>query len=142
MSFSSELNVNYAYDFLLFGIVSSAKDYKLAWSINQALQIRLVKANDLKIDFNKDHSIIITNFIFKTSHCTFKLLKNESYAANKQPGYLLPDQQQINYLLKIKDATETIRTDDISAKMHTIPDIDSLTLFDVNTLLFKDNLIF
>lgn len=143
MSFSNELDVRYEYDFLLFGIVSSAKDYKLAWSINQALQIRLVKAHELEIEVNKDHSIIISNFIFKTSHCTFRLLKNKAYTADKQQwDYFLPDQQQVDYLLMIKDGTETIGTEDISAKMNAIPDIESLILFDVHTLLFKDNLIF
>lgn len=141
MAYLNELNVEYKYDFLLFGIVSSAKDYKLAWSMNQVLQIRLIKAEDLKVEFNED-TIVISNFIFKTSHCTFRLLKNKTYASEEPTGYFLPDQQHIDYLLMIEDETETIRTDDIMDKMKAIPDINALILFDVNTLLFKENLIF
>lgn len=142
MSLSNELHVSYEYDFVLFGIGSMAKDYKLAWELNQVLRIRLVKAKDLIIDFNKDNSIIISNFIFKTTHCTFRLLKNKSCSTEKHPQYLLPDQEQIDYLLMIKDPTETTDANAISGKLTSLQDINALLLFDVNTLLFKENLIF
>lgn len=142
MSFSNELHVKYEYDFLLFGIKSTVRNYKLAWELNRALQIRLVRSEDLVIKFNKDNSIIILNFIFKTTHCTFRLLKNKSCEDEEKPQYLLPDQKEVNYLLMIKDPTETINNDNISARLASVRDIDAYISFDVNTLLFKENLIF
>lgn len=142
MSFSKELHVKYEYDFLLFGLSSAVRDYKLAWELNQALQIRLVRSKDLIIDFNKDNSIVISNFIFKTTHCTFRLLKNKSCAIEEEPQYLLPDQKQADYLLMIKDSTETINSDNISARLASVRDIDAHIFFDANSLSFKENLIF
>lgn len=143
MSSSNELIVNFEYDFLLFGIVSPAKDYKLAWLINQSLPVHLVKAEDLKLETNKDSSIVIANFIFKTAHCTFRLLKNGSYVtADQQPEFLLPDQQHFNYLLMIHDHTDAVRTTTIEEKLNEIQEVAQVQLFDVNTLLFKENLIF
>ncbi len=142
MSSLQELNVNYEFDFLLFGLVSEAKDYKLAWAVNQALHIHLVKSPDIHIDFNKDHRIVISNFIFKTTHCTFRFLKNKSWTSHPVPDLLLPDQPQVDYLLMIKDDTKTIDAPHIVAALETIPDIVSIISFDVNSLLYKDNLIF
>ncbi len=143
MSFLNELDVSFEYDFVLFGICTQARDHKLAWNINQALRIHLTKASDLVIDFQKDSRIVLANFIFKTTHCTFRLLKNESYTtAGQQPVYLLPDQQQFDHLLMIQDDTETFRTQETACKLNAVPDINTLVLLDVPALTFKENLIF
>lgn len=143
MSISNELTVNFEYDFLLFGIVSPAKDYKLAWLINQALPIHLVKAEDLTLEINKDRSIVIANFIFKAAHCTFRLLKNRAYVtADKHSEFILPDLQYVNYLLMIDDHTDAIGAGTIEEKLNGIQEIEQVQLFDANTLLFKENLIF
>ena len=39
----SKLIIEYEYDFNLIGLISTAKGYKLAWELNQALGIHLVK---------------------------------------------------------------------------------------------------
>ncbi len=143
MTLSEELTVHFEYDFLLFGIVSQAKDYTLAWLLNQTLPIHLIKAVDLKLEINKDHSIVMANFIFKTAHCTFRLLKNKAYTTtDEQPEYLLPDLPHFNYLLMIDDHTESIRKTTIEEKLTDVSAISQVQLFNVNTLLFKENLIF
>lgn len=140
---SNEITVHFKYDFLLFGIVSSARDYKLAWWLNQQLRIHLIKAQDLKLEINKDCTIVIANFIFKTAHCTFRLLKNGAYvAAGQQPEFLLPDQQHFDYWLKIEDPTESLRAAAIRQQVSGVPEVMEVQHFDVNTLLFKENLIF
>ena len=42
----NKLVIEYDFDFELLGILSSARGYKLAWEINQALGIQLVKQQD------------------------------------------------------------------------------------------------
>ena len=49
----SRLDIEYDFDFELLGIHSSARGYKLAWEINQALGIQLVKQPDLVVGFKK-----------------------------------------------------------------------------------------
>ena len=42
----TKLVIDYEYDFNLIGIISTAKGYKLAWELNQALGIHLVKQSE------------------------------------------------------------------------------------------------
>ncbi len=41
------LDVEYACDFDLFGLVSSSREHTLAWTLNRALRLRLIKQPDL-----------------------------------------------------------------------------------------------
>src|SRR5690606_8652811 len=100
MSKSRELQLAIQYNLDLIGLVSSAKEYKLAWSLNQNLGLKLAKSEDLAINFVGDRSIIISNFTFITSHCTFRLLKNLA-VSDDSPEYLLPELKNIDYFLLI-----------------------------------------
>ena len=52
----SKLVIEYDFDFELLGILSSARGYKLAWEINHALGIQLVKQPDLVVGFKNKPS--------------------------------------------------------------------------------------
>ena len=46
-----KLVVDYEIDFDLFGLISTVKDYKLAWLLNKHLSIHLTREEDLSITF-------------------------------------------------------------------------------------------
>ena len=48
----NRLASDYPFDFELIGIVSSVKEYKLAWHLNQLPEFHLIKAEDVKIEFS------------------------------------------------------------------------------------------
>ena len=50
----SKLVIEYEYDFDLLGLTSTARGYKLAWEINQALHVQLVKQPDLAVGFKNN----------------------------------------------------------------------------------------
>lgn len=141
MSTSRELQISIPCDFDLLGIVSSAKEYKLAWSINQRLGLKLAKSEDLVINFINDHNIIISNFTFKTSHCIFRLLKN-SAISDSTSDFLLPELKNLDYFLLIKNESDTFELDSIVSRMYDVKDIQSFTTINVDNLENKENLIF
>lgn len=141
MSTSRELHLALHCDFDLFGLVSPAKEYKLAWSLNQNLGLKLVKSKDLAINFLDDRSIIISNFTFTTSHCTFRLLKNLALSEDSKE-YLLPELKNVDYFLLIKNESDTF---DLNKYVKRLPEIDavqSFTSINVEKLENKENLIF
>lgn len=141
MSTSRELQVNIPCDFDLLGIVSPAREYKLAWSLNQSLGLKLAKSQDLVINFVNDRSIIISNFIFTTSHCTFRLLKNYALAGSAA-DFLLPELKNLDYFLLIKNESDTFELDSFVKRLPEIDAVQSFTAINVDNLDNKENLIF
>jgi hypothetical protein len=141
MSTSHKLQLAIHYNLDLLGLVSSVKEYKLAWSLNQNLGLKLAKSEDLAINFVEDRSMIISNFIFTTTHCTFRLLKNRALSDHSDE-YLLPELKNIDYFLLIKNESDTFELDTYVNRLAEIATVQSFTLINVENLENKENLIF
>lgn len=89
-------------DFLLVGICSHAKSYRLCWSLNQNMALKLV---------DMGQPIVITNPRKKTSvsfdvyNCHDEESRINYYLiCNKSgDGYLLPELKHVDYLLMLKE---------------------------------------
>lgn len=89
-------------DFLLVAICSHAKSYRLCWSLNQNMGLKLVDIGQ---------PIVITNARKKTSVSfdVYNCLDEESrinyyLICNKSgDGYLLPEFKHVDYLLMLKE---------------------------------------
>lgn len=141
MSFNREIQVDFNRNFELIGLVSSAKEYKLAWHLNRQLNIKLVKSEDLVINFAAQPTIIISNFTFTTTHCTFRLLKNLAETEGKSL-FLLPEKKDIDFFLMINDESDTFEASDYLAKLAEISFIESYQIVNVDKLTNQENLIF
>lgn len=141
MSFDLEIRVDYNRYFTLIGLISSAKEYKLAWYLNRKLGINLVKSEDLVINFATQPAIIVSNFIFTTTHCTFRLIKNLS-DAEREPLFLLPEKKDIDFFLMINDESDTFEVSDLIHPLSEIPLIESYQIINFDKLTNQENLIF
>lgn len=140
---SSKLIVDYDYDFEVLAIISSVKDYKLAWAINKSLHINLCKTSDICLDFVKEGRLLISNFIFETEYTTFRLLRNKSYEFTKiHKPYLLPELKEYDYLIMISGEYTSLNAENTLDKIKHLPVIEYIKLLDVQNLKSKENLIF
>ena len=92
----NKLVVQQDYSFILLGIVSSIKEYSLAWHLNQSGVFHFVKAADLHIGFNNDSEMIILNYICKSEHHTYTLFKNRLIISSFENPLLLPELSQFD----------------------------------------------
>ncbi|MGK7393963.1 MAG: IPExxxVDY family protein [Candidatus Cyclobacteriaceae bacterium M3_2C_046] len=137
----SKLRVDYEYDFYLWGIVSLAKDYKLAWLLNQICHIQLKKTEDLSFTFINQNKLIISSFLFETENAQFRLLRNKSLDEHKSL-FLLPEIKQFDYLFIINDKTDTFNTEQFQSNLNQKELVQYATRLDINKLKSKENLIF
>ncbi|NJN26583.1 MAG: IPExxxVDY family protein [Cyclobacteriaceae bacterium] len=138
-----KLEAEIHYDFSLFGIISPMKEYKIAWWINKLLEVGLVKAKDVEIDFLKIQNLLISNFVFETEHSTMRLIKNKS-VDSMAPGsaYLMPELHRFDYLIMINGFEATITTSILKEKLSQIPQVQFVQKFDIEDLRSRENLIF
>jgi len=140
---NSKLIVDYDYDFEVLAIISSVKDYKLAWALNKSLNINLCKTSDLCLDFVKDSRLLISNFIFETEYTTFRLLKNKSYEFAKNPKpYLLPELKEYDYIIKISGEHTSLNAENTLENSKSLSVVEYIKQIDIHNLKSKENLIF
>jgi hypothetical protein len=138
---SREIQFAFERDFDLFGLNTVVKEYKLAWCLNQHLCLNLAKSEDLAINFVDDRTIIISNFTFTTTHCTFKLLKNHAISTDEEV-YLLPELKNVDYFLMIVNESDTFDIEYYRKKLPEVKILQSFRQISIDKLQNKENLIF
>ena len=133
------LEIEYDYDFVLIGISSHEKDYRICWAINNKLGLDLVKTEPLEIkDKKQDELSHFSLFIFEQPD----EFKEYFVIANRsEKGLLIPEQKQVDYFFIIRGEDDD---DVIIEKIKQIKEINLVqTAFriDVNGLKSKQNLI-
>ncbi|MBC6988250.1 MULTISPECIES: IPExxxVDY family protein [Hymenobacter] len=137
------LDVEYECDFDLFGVVSSSREHKLAWTLNHALRLRLVKQQDLIYDLLARGRLVISNYLHTTEAITLRLLRNRSLDPSilKKP-FLAPDIKEYDYLIQVSNGTGALASDEILDRLTRLPEVQYACQFDPNSLKFKENLLF
>lgn len=137
------LDIEYEYDFDLYGLVSPGKEYTMAWWLNKLFKLHLTKQQDLCYTFESKDRLIISNFEFCSEHSTVRLFRNRALGTNtlKKP-FLLPDIKEYDYILQITGAFSGLYPQQLISKMHNIPFVQYVKQFDPLSLKFKENLIF
>ena len=136
-----KLVVDHQIDFIIWGLVSTAKDYKLAWKINQTLTIDLVKQDDLVISFVKGNDLRVSNYLFTTENTELRLLKNRG-EGSESATYLAPEQQQFDYFVMLKTDDDTLDQASVQEALKQVDVVDYLVLVDLEKLKSRDNFIF
>lgn len=137
------LDVEYECDFDLFGVVSSSREHTLAWQLNQALRLRLVKQKDKIVDLLSQGRLVISNYLYTTEHQELRLLRNRSIDPSvlKKP-FLAPDIKEYDYLIQVSNGTGMLAADSLLAQLTALPVVQYACQFDPNSLKFKENLLF
>ena len=129
------------YDFELYGIITSIREYKLAWELNKRLEIHLIKQPDIELEFIKEGSVIISNYKFEKDKSIIKLIKNKSVdQPDNKALYLLSELQKFDYFLLIYSSFND--NNKITSNIKAIPLVDFVSHFDVGGIKSKENLIF
>lgn len=137
------LDAEIDFSFSLFGLISAIKEYKLAWSLNAQLDIRLDKAMDIEIDFLKSQDLIISNYLYETEHSWLRLLKNKSVDQfQNNLAYLVPELKRFDYLIMLSGFEDTFTMEEFKQRFSHIRGVQYVQAFNVEDLKSKENLIF
>ena len=143
-------------DYELIAIHSSMDDYKLAFTLNAVLDIRL-KKNDSNIQIEiEEGKSAFSNYIFedvendviwslienKTTILTAKNETSQLFDAVDITVFLLPEYKKADYLLKIENIDYDFNEEEIIGKILSIKNISTVYALDPTNLKSKNNLIF
>lgn len=157
------LEIQYDYDFVLIGISSHEKDYRMCWALNNKFNLELIKVNSLEIKgkkqdtpsffslFTYDHPdsfmeyTVVANLSESKTGTTQEYTlfgsktKPHSYSENE---FLIPEHKQMNYFFVIKGEVEEPAVQQMIKQIKEIDMVLTAIPIDVTQLRSKHNLIF
>lgn len=154
------LQVEYDYDFILIGIASHEKDYRLCWAVNNQLEFELAKGDSLEIKGKRqatpsffslytyenqedliEYSVLANMSESKvTKQKTPSLFDDEENSPGKE--WLIPEYKQMNYLMVIRGEVDAKKVSEIVKKIQAIDLVQAAVNLNVDQLKSKQNLIF
>ncbi len=127
------LNIGYDTEFIIIGISSHLKGYKLLYLINDSLKFKFNRIEDfLRID-KKSGDIFypVYKYYDTETRSEFCLISNHN-----PDRKLIPELKQIDYLLITKDLQDESITDNIVRKIKQTPRV--LTAYRVEVAISKN----
>jgi len=137
----AKLQIEPAFDFELLGIVSPIREYRMAWLVNQELELNLVKVDDLELEFLNSEKLEIAQYFLSLPHGFIQLLKNKALNSTQQLAYLIPELKNLDYFLLVQDETEQLDLSNFMEKLSQNPLVQSILRIDISKLKSKDNLL-
>ena len=119
-------NKDFELDFLILGINSHSKLYKLCWEINKKLHTSFVKNKNHTINNNKEFERF--SYTNKNSEITYNIISNVSTT-----GYLDSNNKSVNYFMIVQG--EIYNTQKTIERLNQIEDI--LLVFELNLSKIK-----
>jgi len=137
----SKLVIDYKFDFELLGLISSAKGYKLAWDVNQALGIQLVKQPDLVVGFKNNQEKTFSFYAHQTQLNRLKMFKNKPSEPDGGKYFLIPEFPHYDFII-LADMEEQHTHQQLIHLIKSITSIQLAAFIPLEGLKSKSNFIF
>lgn len=134
----TRLIVDYDYEFHLLGVISSVKFYKLAWAINNQLDIKLIREEDHELSI-KNKTVTFGQYIFETENSIFQLYKNKS--ESEEIAYLLPELSHFDFVIKLDASSQSFAKEEVLKELREVKWIEYIAPIEVENLKSKDNFL-
>ena len=137
----SKLVIEYEYDFDLLGLTSTARGYKLAWEINQALHVQLVKQPDLAVGFKNNEEKFFSFYAFETQLNRLKLFKNKPLDTEPGKYFLIPEFPHFDFII-LAAMEDQYAHQQLLNLIKSIPSVQFVATIPLEGLKSKSNFIF
>lgn len=137
----NKLIVEHIYEFELLGFVAPVKDYKMAWIINNSLDLKLAKIEDYEIQFISGTKLCISQYKCEKENGFIQLLKNKSFVVDTNSLYLIPELKIFDYFLLIQDFASEVDINDYIERLSRNGLIQNIVKLDIDKIKSKENLL-
>ena len=134
-----KLQLDHDFDFVLLGLVSTAKDYRICFQLNKLLELDLCKQKDIELKTNKTGN---------TDHFSFYEFVNGDqveyyFICNKgKTTSLIPEYKQLDYFLIVKNQLFDSTESELIKKLNSTSLILGVYSINASKLKSRENLLF
>ncbi len=137
----NKLQIEYSYNFELLGVRTSLKGYKLAWQLNNNLNTRLTKQQDLVIHFKKGITGSYDHYAFRTPMNNLNLFRNKPVDSEKATPELVPEFPHFDFII-MTQSEKNLSGNRLQEYLRAIPSVELVTLIPLTSLKSRENFIF
>ncbi len=127
-------------DFDLVGICSHHSDYRLAWGINQELELQLSKCDEPYCVTDRKGTVVSTHSMYEytneSDRVVYYLIKNKH-----QGKYLIPEKPSIDFFLFLCD-NWAVEISELVVGLKAVSSILAVYPFDPDELTSAENIVF
>lgn len=139
----NELVIDFNYEFSLYGIVSSLKEFQVAYYVNKLFHTDLMKSDDYLMDFASKGSLVFSVFESECDSLYIRLIKNKAVEVSKMKKPLfLPELKEYDYFLQVEGGQEDWYADELEDLLKAMTQFQYVKQFDVENIESKENLIY
>lgn len=135
----SVLKIKYEFPFIVFGIVTGVKDYRLCHFINKTLQMNFVRMDDLHMVINKQGDEAIFTYF---SDDTYSPEKHLIIVNKGNQTWFFPEIKNVDYLYIVHQPDKGFNEDEMLMKLRQPEIINGAYPIDYEKLKSKDNLLY
>ena len=129
-------NNNENNDYQLIGIVSSSKEFKIAWIINNSLEVSLSKIDNEIIKLSNGSSLSISHLIYKRNKGYIRLINNK-IIHNKGKSSLISSLSNFDYIIQFSSNFFEFESFNIINKLKSNNDIQFANFVDHKSIKEK-----
>jgi len=129
-------NNNENNDYQLIGIVSSSKEFKIAWIINNSLEVSLSKIDNEIIKLSNGRSLSISHLLYKRNKGYIRLINNK-IINNKGKSSLISSLSNFDYIIQFSFNFFEFESFNIINKLKSNNDIQFANFVDSNSIKEK-----
>ena len=129
-------NNNENNDYQLIGIVSSSKEFKIAWIINNSLEVSLSKIDNEIIKLSNGSSLSISHLLYRRNKGYIRLINNK-IIYNKGKSSLISSLSNFDYIIQFSSNFFEFESFNIINKLKSNNDIQFANFVDSNSIKEK-----
>jgi hypothetical protein len=139
MAKKNVIEVDFDFDFTLWGIATTLRDYQICWELNRALKLQLSREED--IEFSNPHKgkhLLFSLFRYydEMDKCLYHLLGNKYYNE-----FLVPEVKEADYLFRLTGEVPDDFITDITKAVKLVPKVMAVIPLKASELKSRHNLI-
>ena len=123
-------------DCKLIGLVSTSKEFKIAWIINNSLDVSLIKEDNEIINLSNGSSLSISHLLYKRNKGFIRLINNK-VMYNKGKSSLISSLSNFDYIVQFSSNFFEFETFNIINKLKSYNDIQFANFIDYNSIKEK-----
>ena len=129
-------NNNENNDYQLIGIVSSSKEFKIAWIINNSLEVSLSKIDNEIIKLSNGSSLSISHLLYRRNKGYIRLINNK-IIYNKGKSSLISSLSNFDYIIQFSSNFFEFESFNIINKLKSNNDIQFANFVDHKSIKEK-----
>ena len=130
------------FDYFLVGIITSLRDFKIAWTLNNVLPIHLVKNQDLSLEVKQNEFISIGYYSCDSNKSKFRLIKNKAVEnTGKGNEYFIPEYKHFDYFILVEGEPFSFSNKNIIEKLRGVRDIEYIATPEIKTSKSKEHFL-